>query len=133
MIRPVSLILPLAALALAGCGGTVVPSSAGTRGAGQRPAPNVYRGATLPRAGDATAGTIAGADARALVRLFGDARLDLTEGQARKMQFSNSRCVLDAYLYPPRAGGDAVVTHVDARTPEGADMDRDACVAALRR
>jgi len=133
MIRPLSLALPLAALALAGCGGTVVPHSAGARGAGQRPAPNVYRGATLPTAGDATAGAIAGADARTLIRLFGTARLDLTEGQAHKLQFANAHCVLDTYLYPPRAGGEPVVTHVDARTPEGADMDRDACVAALRR
>ena len=30
-------------------------------------------------------------------------------------------------------GGEAVVTHVDARLPDGRDMDRAACVAALTR
>jgi hypothetical protein len=134
MIRSLSFALPVVALALAGCGGTVVPpSSAGTRSAGQRPAPNAYRGATLPTGSAATAGAIVGADARSLTQMFGAARLDMTEGLARKMQFTGNRCVLDAYLYPPRQGAEAVVTHVDARTPQGVDMDRDQCIATLRR
>jgi hypothetical protein len=41
--------------------------------------------------------------------------------------------VLDAYLYPQRERGEPVVTHVDARLPDGRDVDRDSCIAALRR
>ena len=58
--------------------------------------------------------------------------LDLREGPARKLQFLGPACVLDAYLYPPRSGrGEPVVTYVDARQPDGRDMDRASCVAAL--
>ena len=57
----------------------------------------------------------------------------MREGRARKLQFLGPACVLDAYLYPPRGGGDPVVTHVDARLPDGRDMDRSSCVAALSR
>ena len=62
---------------------------------------------------------------------FGRAKLDIREGNARKLQFSGPICVLDAYLYPPRAGGEPIVTHVDARLPDGRDIDRASCVAAL--
>jgi hypothetical protein len=47
--------------------------------------------------------------------------------------FAGPVCVLDAYLYPPARGGEAVVTYVDARRPTGEAMDRAACVAALVR
>ena len=74
------------------------------------------------------------ASARALVAQFGNPDLDVREGPARKLQFLGPACVLDAYLYPPRGGrGDAVVTHVDARQPDGREMDRSSCVAALTR
>ena len=76
---------------------------------------------------------VMGADARALVAEFGPADLDAREGAARKLQFLGPACVLDAYLYPPRAGAEPVVTHVDARMPDGRDMDRASCVAALSR
>jgi hypothetical protein len=76
---------------------------------------------------------IMGRSAAALVALFGNPGLDIREGPARKLQFLGSACVLDAYLYPPRRGGDPVVTHVDARQPDGRDMDRAACVEALSR
>lgn len=77
---------------------------------------------------------VLGANARALVQLFGEPDLDVREGPARKLQFLGPACVLDAYLYPPRGGrGDPVVTHVDARLPDGRDMDRASCVAALGR
>ena len=76
---------------------------------------------------------VMGRDARALIALFGTPGLDLREGPARKLQFLGPACVLDAYLYTPRGGGDAVVTHVDTRLPDGRDADRAACIAALRR
>jgi hypothetical protein len=41
-------------------------------------------------------------------------------------------CVLDAYLYPPASGrGEAIVTYIDARRPDGTDFDRASCLAAL--
>ncbi len=77
---------------------------------------------------------VLGATARALVGQFGNPDLDVREGPARKLQFLGPACVLDAYLYPPRSGrGEAVVTHVDARQPDGREMDRSSCVAALTR
>ena len=64
---------------------------------------------------------------------FGRPELDVREGPARKLQFIGPACVLDVYLYPPRGGGDPIVTHVDARLPDGRDFDRASCVAALAR
>ena len=73
-----------------------------------------------------------GRNARALTSLLGSPGLDIREGSARKLQFAGPVCVLDAYLYPPRSGSsEPVVTHVDARLPDGRDMDRASCVAAL--
>ena len=75
---------------------------------------------------------VMGATAQRLVAQFGNPDLDLREGPARKLQFLGPACVLDAYLYPPRSGrGEPVVTHVDARQPDGREMDRASCVAAL--
>lgn len=72
-----------------------------------------------------------GRTARALEAEFGKPSLDVREGTARKLQFAGPACVLDAYLYPPRGGGDPIVTYVDARLPDGRDMDRASCIAAL--
>jgi hypothetical protein len=76
---------------------------------------------------------VMGRDARALVALLGNPALDVREGPARKLQFLGPTCVLDAYLYPPRGGGEAVVTHVDARLPDGRELDRGSCIAVLSR
>ena len=76
---------------------------------------------------------VMGRSAAALVALFGNPGLDAREGPARKLQFLGPSCVLDAYLYAPRRGGDPVVTHVDARLPDGRDTDKAACVEALSR
>ena len=76
---------------------------------------------------------VMGRSARALVALLGNPGLDVREGPARKLQFLGPACVLDAYLYVPRRGGDAVVTHIDARLPDGRDTDKAACVEALSR
>ena len=77
--------------------------------------------------------SVMGQNARTLASLFGNPDLDAREGTARKLQFLGPACVLDAYLYPPRAGAEPVVTHVDARLPDGRDIDRSSCVAALSR
>jgi hypothetical protein len=69
-----------------------------------------------------------------LVRQFGSPRLEVAEGDMRKLQFSGQACVLDVFLYPLREGGEPVATYVDARRPsDGQDVDRAACVQALRR
>ena len=73
---------------------------------------------------------VLGRDARALTALFGEPELDVREEQARKLQFAGPICVLDAYLYP-KSGREPVVTYVDARQPDGRDIDRASCVAAL--
>ena len=76
---------------------------------------------------------VIGRTARTLEAAFGKPLLDIREGTARKLQFATAACVLDAYLYPPKGGGEAIVTHVDARRPDGTDFDRASCVAALTR
>ena len=75
---------------------------------------------------------VIGRTAGVVSALFGKADLDVREGAARKLQFVGPACVLDTYLYPPAAGGEPIVTHVDARLPDGRDIDRASCVAALQ-
>jgi len=77
---------------------------------------------------------VIGATREDLARQFGAARLDVWEGDARKLQFSGTACVLDVYLYPPAAGREPQATYVEARrASDGQDVDRAACVAALRK
>lgn len=77
---------------------------------------------------------VIGQGAAALSRLFGPPRLTVPEGDAVKLQWTGQRCVLDIYLYPLRPGAEPTATHVDARrASDAADVDRAACVAALRR
>lgn len=76
---------------------------------------------------------VIGANALQLVAQFGPARLDLREGDARKLQFAGEPCVLDVYLYPSAQAREARATYVDARrASDGLEVDRAACVAALR-
>lgn len=78
--------------------------------------------------------SVIGADARRLIQEFGPARLTVPEGDAVKLQFAGTACVLDVFLYPLRPGGQPTATHVEARRPsDGQETDRAACVAALRR
>lgn len=76
-------------------------------------------------------GNVMSQTAGALTRLFGTPALDVREGTARKLQFASQVCVLDAYLYPRSGGAEAVVAHVDARRPDGSDIDAASCVSAL--
>lgn len=111
----------LASAFLAGC----VPRTAETGQRGVATPPPAYTTHGLE--------SVIGRGARALIALFGPPDLDAREGPARRLQFLGPACVLDAYLYPPRAGAEAIVTHVDARLPDGRDMDRASCAAALSR
>jgi len=82
---------------------------------------------------DPVLGGVIGADAEALIRQFGEPRLDVRDGDARKLQWSGTACILDAYLYPGEHGGHATATFVDARRGDGRDVDRIACINALRK
>lgn len=106
------------ALALSGCVG----------GSAREAAP--HHAPPISRAG---LESVLGSDARELEGQFGRPDLDIREGGARKLQFASAICVLDAYLYPPKRGAEPVVTYVDARFPDGRDIDRASCVAALSR
>ena len=131
-----------AAIFLAGCASAVPPPRPAVA---SRPPPPPQ--AARPVAAASSPGFIAptimrlpglesviGADARRLVELFGPARLTVPEGDALKLQFSGTPCVLDVFLYPLRPGGQPAATHVEARRPsDGLDTDRAQCVAALRR
>ena len=121
MNRVLTLPAAVAALSLAGC----VPTTAS-----EAPVP---ASAVRPSPTFSVAGleAVMGKDARALEARFGSPRLDVREGDARKLQFVGAACVLDAYLYPPGTGAEPVVTHVDARLPDGRDTDRAGCVASL--
>lgn len=90
------------------------------------------RPAAMVQAAPGLEGVI-GADADQLTRLFGAPRLDIREEDARKLQWSGTACILDAYLYPGPQGGRATATYVEARRGDGRDVDRVACIAALRR
>ena len=70
----------------------------------------------------------------ALANMFGPPRLEVKEGDARKLQFVGQACVLDIYLYPLSPGAEPSATHVEARrASDAADVDRASCVRALRR
>ncbi|WP_239806786.1 hypothetical protein [Croceicoccus hydrothermalis] len=76
---------------------------------------------------------VIGADAGRLVQQFGTPRLDVWEDDARKLQFAGSACTLDIYLYPAAPRAQERATYVDARRSDGREVDRAACVRALRR
>jgi hypothetical protein len=109
-----------AALLLAGC----VPTTTAEQPAPVAPPPQ-------PTFSILGLESVMGKDARVLEAQFGRPELDVREGSARKLQFANQVCVLDAYLYPSRQGAEPLVTHVDARYPDGRDFDRASCVASL--
>lgn len=76
---------------------------------------------------------VIGETAKQLTRSFGQPRLDVREGDARKLQFAGTPCVLDVYLYPVRPGATPTATHIEARrASDGFEVDRVACAKALR-
>jgi hypothetical protein len=132
---------PLLAACGAGAGGGKLAS------ASTRPAPSAPSKARtpvrtpvavkpMPIRAAAVAGLegVIGATSADLLRQFGPARLDVWEGDARKLQFTGSPCVLDIYLYPPALGREPQASHVEARrASDGEEVDRIACVSALRK
>lgn len=76
---------------------------------------------------------VIGADQTQLIRQFGPPRLDVWEGDARKLQFTGTPCILDVYLYPTSRSREPVATYVDARRTDGRNVNKGACVRALKR
>lgn len=137
------LFLPLAlTLLLAACSGGGTVRSAPAKPKAQTPAqtrvavrPPTHVAPPKPRvlAAPGLEGVI-GAAPDDLFRQFGAARLDVWEGDARKLQFSGTACILDVYFYPGSTGRVLEATYVDARrASDGQDVDRAACVNSLRR
>jgi len=129
-----SLIALLAVSALSACGGNVAstpapaPQKVPVRVPVRRPPP--------PAAVQSIPGLegVIGATAADLTRQFGQPRLEVFEGDARKLQFSGSACVLDIYLYPAAQGREPQASFVEARrASDGQEVDRVACVGALRK
>jgi hypothetical protein len=118
-------ILPL--LLLSGCATQVVPP-ARPQARVDRPAP-----ATRPMLAQRGLEAVMGKDSATLTRMFGAPRLDVVEVYGRKLQFTGKACVLDAYLYPEGRNKTEIVTYIDARRSDGAEVDRAACVDALQR
>lgn len=116
----------IGALMLAACGESMPPP----RSASHVPVPTT----ALPVTAPPSIVAIKGETAPRLIAQLGTPAMDLTEGHARKLQFTGPICVLDAYLYPPANGrGDQVVTHLDTRQRDGAPIDQASCVAALTK
>ena len=129
-----------ATLALAGCGGESPPVRStpvvqtAPRVVRTPPRPPVRHAPPAPRVQSLPGleGVI-GATQADLARQFGQPRLDVIEGDARKLQYSGNACVLDIYLYPSAPGAEPHATYVDARrASDGQDVDRPACIRALR-
>jgi hypothetical protein len=71
---------------------------------------------------------LVGLSAAQLLSKLGPPALQIREGTSLKLQFRNSRCVIDAYLYPQGRGQPDKVEHVDTRAPSGVDANEQLCV-----
>lgn len=118
-------------LALGGCAGGSAPRPAGSASLPAPRSTSVVQPKVMDSAG---LEDVIGAPAAALTRRFGEPRIDLAEGDARKLQFAGSACVLDIYLYPAVAAPEPTATHVAARLRQGgALMDPAACIRDIER
>lgn len=141
LLRRSAFVAPLLAVMLAACGsdgGTVVVSTPaaprGTSNPRYVPPPSMRRTPPPSARVQPVPGIegVIGAGEGELVRQFGTPRLDVWEGDARKLQFSALPCVLDVFLYPG-SGGERRATYVEARrATDGREVDRAACISALR-
>jgi hypothetical protein len=125
----------IAALSLSACstGISKLPSVNAPTGQTTRPPatstlpPGAFRKA--PAQDAAGLEGVLGTRAGVLTRRFGAARIDLTEGDARKLQFLGSGCVLDIFLYPDRPGAEPLAAHVETRSrKDGSKTDPARCI-----
>jgi len=127
---------PALLFALSACA-TGGATGSGTSGTGAKRAP-VRQPATQPlrdpqfQMERGLEGVI-GATRRQLIAQFGKPRLDVWEGDARKLQFTGAACILDIYLYPTGRSSAPLATYADARRGDGRNVNKAACVRALRR
>lgn len=138
MIRNFSATVTVTALALilSACAGPAIPSSGAKSGSGSGSSSrNAPRPVVTPPpiVRPVQHNQLIGNSADALNRALGRPRIDITEGSGRKIQYQGTSCVLDVYFYPPAAGASAVATHVDARSPDGKDVDVNRCADSIRR
>lgn len=131
------IVVAFSALAVSACAGGSGAAPARTANTVPRPpvAAQTNEGFRTPQMmRDRGLNGVIGTKASALTARFGRARIDLAEGDARKLQFANERCVLDVFLYPLEAGSEPVATHVDARLRAGGgETDRAGCIAEIER
>ncbi len=129
----------LAALTISACAGgsgTAPTRTASTAVqppvAAPQPSREAFRPPSVMREGGLDG--VIGAQARALTSRFGEPRINLIEGDARKLQFAGRTCVLDIFLYPLEAGREPVATHVESRLRTGGGaIDRARCIAEIER
>lgn len=77
---------------------------------------------------------VIGSPAATLIKQLGTPRIDLVEGDARKLQFAGESCVLDIFLYPTTPGAEPVATQITARLRAGgAKADTGRCLAEILR
>ncbi len=129
-MRPGGMVAAMAAVLLAGCaGGGGKPAASARIAARPASAPRSAIVVVPEVMGAAGLSGVIGARADALTRRFGSPRIDLAEGDARKLQFAGPTCVLDIYLYPVSASAEPTATHVEARLRQGgAFADPGACI-----
>lgn len=130
-MRSAALSLAALALLLGGCAGSSKPAPA-------RPAASAQPRSTVVRVPDVMAPKglegVIGASAEALLKRLGTPRIDLVEGDARKLQFAGAECVLDIFIYPVSAVAQPTATHVEARLRQGgAPADPGACIREVER
>lgn len=113
-VFPVTAILA-STIVLAACASTPEPEPA--------PAPAVVAAPVVRETG-----TLIGLSAAELISRLGNPALQIREGNSVKLQFRNSRCVIDAYLYPAPNAPTGRVEHVDTRAPSGVSANQDVCV-----
>ena len=106
-----------AVLGLSLLSGCVAPTGGGS-GPSMPPPPAASYGPPQP---------LVGYDAKRLIARFGEPRLDIRDRTVRKLQFETGGCVLDTYLYTMARGREPVVTYIDTRRPDGADIDPARC------
>jgi hypothetical protein len=77
-------------------------------------------------------GPLVGLSANELVSRLGTPRLQVKEGDGTKLQFANTACVIDAYLYPGSSGTPRV-SHVDTRTRDGRNAEQQSCIDSIEQ
>jgi hypothetical protein len=114
MIRALALAAVLG-VSLSGCAAAPKPPARAAAAAPVRSSIVVVPQVMAPQGLEGVIGSAAGA----LTQRFGAPRLDMAEGDARKLQFAGRSCVLDIYLYPVTAAAEPTATHVAARLRQG--------------